>query len=201
MSTDETTSYYDVIGTLSSFECSQEVTFNQEELTELTKESTEDKPQDKSNNERIKVHSYLGGKIDTKEASQANYDLGHTLLGGYVPQHQLECLSSIDFAHYFNRTLDCEDALKIYETFLPAGSRQCMLLSTQHDIEAKVKAKAQAKLEKKQRASGADPNGNQDERVLPDGKIVRKVIVCRRCNRKFRGSDRMKQLKRHECTK
>ena len=199
MSTTETKNYYDVIGALSSFECSQEVTFNSEELTELTKQPKLDIQDDKADNERIKVHSYLGGKIDTKEASQAHYDLGHTLLGGYVPPHQLESLSSIDFAHYFNKTIDCEEALKIYETFLPASSRQCMLLSTQHDIEAKAKAKAQAKLEKKQKTSGTDSNGNDDERVLPDGKIVRKVIICRRCNRKFRGADRMKQLKRHEC--
>ena len=199
MSTTETNNYYDVIDVLSSFECSQEVTFNAEELTELTKQPTENKEQDKTENERIKVHSYLGGKIDTKEASQAHYDLGHTLLGGYVPQHQLESLSSIDFAHYFNKTIDCDQALKIYETFLPASSRQCMLLSTQHDIEAKAKAKAQAKLEKKHKAAGTDATGDDDERVLPDGKIVRKVIMCRRCNRKFRGADRMKQLKRHEC--
>ncbi|CAB4255092.1 similar to Saccharomyces cerevisiae YBL006C LDB7 Component of the RSC chromatin remodeling complex [Maudiozyma barnettii] len=204
MSTITKRDYYEVIGALSSFETSQEVVLSHEELKQLTeqKDSTEQK-KTLGDKERIPVHTYLGSKVDMKEAAHASYDLSHTILGGYVPQRQLESLSSVDFAHYFNRTLDCDEALQIYDIFLPASARQCMLLSTQNEIDVRVKAKAKAKLERKQKAAAAaaDSANGTDERVLPDGKIVRKVIVCKRCNRKFRGEDRMKQLKKHECTK
>ncbi|SMN20968.1 similar to Saccharomyces cerevisiae YBL006C LDB7 Component of the RSC chromatin remodeling complex [Maudiozyma saulgeensis] len=202
MSTATKRDYYEVIGALSSFETSQEVVLSNDELVELTKPKI-DTQQKEASEERIPVHAYLGGKVNMKEAAHASYDLGHTLLGGYVPQRQLESLSSIDFAHYFDKTLDCDDALQIFDTFLPASARQCMLLSTQNELDIRAKAKAKAKLERKQKAAtaAADSANGTDERVLPDGKIVRKVIMCRRCNRKFRGEDRMKQLKRHECTK
>lgn len=189
--------YYTIIGALSAFETSQEVTFTPEELVELTatttdgeQEKVEGKEEEhETDGKRVPVHAYLGGKVDLKEASNANYDLSHTLLGGYVPAKQLESLSSIDFAHYFHKLLECDDALQVFDMFLPANSRMNLLLSSQ----SKTTAGPEKSMEKKRKEL------DNFERVLPDGKIVRKVIVCQRCKHKFRGPDRMKLLKKHAC--
>lgn len=212
--------YYDILGALSTFEVSQEVSLTHEELTQLAQEAQKESEggdvqgkktdgnsesgdadaNDKDDDdERTPVHSYLGGRVKVKEAALASYDLGHTLLGGYVPQHQLESLSSIDFANYFRRTLENEDAVQIFDTFLPASSRTYMLPSTQAERDAQAGVEGSTATNAATAAAQAAENAANYERVLPDGKIVRKVVVCKRCNRKFRGIDRMKQLRKHEC--
>ena len=123
MGATEKKNYYDIIAGLSAFESSQEVTLSSNELEELVKntESTPETPKqviqedtEKIDKKRMTVHGYLGGKVDLTEATNASYDLSHTLLGGYVPKRQLESLSSIDFAHYFHKSLECENALQLY---------------------------------------------------------------------------------------
>lgn len=211
--TSKSKSYYDIIGALSTFEVSQEVTLTNKELEQLTKEGGNDAEDNESEEEeeeeqesdddvRAPVHSYLGGRVNVKEAALASYDLGHTLLGGYVPQHQLESLSSVDFAHYFKRTLESKEALQVFDTFLPATSRTYMLPSTQAERDAKLNGTEGAEsndTHSSNTAAAADDAASY-ERILPDGKIVRKVVICKRCNRKFRGIDRMKQLKKHQCS-
>ncbi|EDO17619.1 hypothetical protein Kpol_1061p44 [Vanderwaltozyma polyspora DSM 70294] len=127
METVQKRNYYDVIAGLSAFEKSNDVTLSNEELRELTTindKDGDDELQSNENEENLKndeekgkmvVHGYLGGKVDLSEASNATYDLSHTLLGGYVPKKQLESLSSIDFAHYFHKSLECENALEVYD--------------------------------------------------------------------------------------
>ncbi|CCF59884.1 hypothetical protein KAFR_0I01030 [Kazachstania africana CBS 2517] len=173
--------YYDILAGLSAFERSHEVSFTLEELKELVKPKKDDEKKklqegSKKSSKRITVHGYLGGKVDLTEASNANYDLSHTLLGGYVPKKQLESLSSIDFAHYFHKSLDCEDALKIYDLFISSynGNRINKMGST------------------------GLANGSLS-RLSTDGKPLRKVLVCKKCHSKFYGINRMKQLKKHDC--
>lgn len=114
-------SYYDIIAGLSAFECSHKVTLSPEELKDLTNKTRENennddeeknKSQKNASTKRPIVHSYLGNKINLKEA---NYDLSHCVMGGFLPKNQLESLSSKDFAYYFHKSLECEDALEVYD--------------------------------------------------------------------------------------
>lgn len=195
--------YYDIIAGLAAFEKSQAVSLTPEELLELTTISNntkeEKKKEDHSETEikpdnsigekkvedteaeedkpKINIHGYLGGKVDLSEATNVNYDLGHTLLGGYVPKKQLESLSSLDFAHYFHKSLECEDALQIYDLFIPTSNKMHMLLNT----------------------NGNDTSKITPDRITPEGKIIRKVIICKKCKSKFYGPTRLQQLKKHDC--
>lgn len=183
--------YYDVIAGLSAFECSQEVVFSREDLVELVKAEEElakqnGKPEEDVRRKRTTVHGYLGGKVDLNEASNASYDLSHTLLGGYVPKRQLESLSSIDFAHYFHKSLECEDALQIYEVFVGNGYNQ---------IPAQLNSRMISNTSPGTPASGSDNNGKE---TVPS-KVVRRVIVCRRCKSRFVGPRRKQELEKHEC--
>lgn len=125
--------YYDLISGLSAFECSHEVLLSAGELEQLVESSDEEcckngeTTDDESSTiekKRLTVHGYLGGKVDLTEASNASYDLSHTLLGGYVPRRQLESLSSIDFAHYFHKSLECENALRNYDLVMEHRRRR-----------------------------------------------------------------------------
>ncbi|QLQ79801.1 hypothetical protein HG537_0C04500 [Torulaspora globosa] len=185
--------YYDVIAGLSAFECSQEVTFSREDLLELVKAEEEvakqnGKPEEDVRRKRTTVHGYLGGKVDLNEASNAIYDLSHTLLGGYVPKRQLESLSSVDFAHYFHKTLECEDALQIYEVFVGNGYGQIAAQLNSRMINTGDTSPGTP-------ASGSDNNGTE---TVP-AKVVRRVIVCRRCKSRFVGPRRKQELEKHEC--
>lgn len=178
--------YYDVIAGLSAFESSQEVTFSREDLQELVKEEEElakqtGKVEDDTRRKRTTVHGYLGGKVDINEASNASYDLSHTLLGGYVPKRQLESLSSIDFAHYFHKSLECEDALQVYDVYVGNGYGR---ITPQLNRMATPTSEAEA---------------NGRETITEPGKMVRKVIVCRRCKSRFVGPKRKHDLEKHEC--
>lgn len=176
-------SYYDVIAGLAAFECSQEVTFNPHDLQELVKQPDESQKPFNDENSRKKrtiVHGYLGGKVDMNEASNASYDLSHTLLGGYVPKRQLESLSSIDFAHYFHKSLECENALQVYDLFVGTGYGR---------IPAHINGREAAPVE----------NATIAERTSTPAKSVRKVVVCKRCRSRFAGPRRMQELEKHAC--
>lgn len=184
---------------LSAFESSQEVIFNQHDLQELVKEDEEQqsKEQNKSTDEesrrkRTTVHGYLGGKVDLNEASNASYDLSHTLLGGYVPKRQLESLSSVDFAHYFHKSLECEDALQVYDVFVASGYGR---VATQ--LNGRVALNTGENTSSGTPASGLDENDKNT--VTGPVKMTRKVIVCRRCKSRFVGPKRKHDLEKHEC--
>lgn len=173
-------SYYDVIGGLAAFECSQEVSLNPQELTELIKAEDDKQAQMIPNNaneetrrKKVTVHGYLGGKVDLDEASNASYDLSHTLLGGYVPKRQLESLSSIDFAHYFHKSLECESALQVYDSFMANNFRRAT-------------------------AVPMDPPQDNSHNGTPSP-AIRKSLLCKKCGSKFTGSHRMHRLRKHVC--
>lgn len=188
MSVGKKRSYYDIIAGLAAFECSQEVTFNRHDLQELVKQPTESQSvtrntEDETRRKRTIVHGYLGGKVDINEASNASYDLSHTLLGGYVPKRQLESLSSIDFAHYFHKSLECEDALQVYDLFVGTGYGR---------IPAHINGQVAAPVE----AATA-----RDSRLESPAKSVRKVVVCKRCGARAHGPRRVQELENHVCNR
>ena len=171
--------YYDVIAGLSAFEKSNDVTLTIEELKELTevesdkedkakKLSKDEQHKEDENKVRMNVHGYLGGRVDLSEAPNTTYDLSHALLGGFVPRRQLESLSSIDFAQYFHKSLECENALEVYDLLVGNEYRHVQQQQHRNEID------------------------NKD-------KVVRKVIVCKKCQARFMGPDRMKSLYKHNC--
>ncbi|CAR29501.1 hypothetical protein ZYGR_0AD01830 [Zygosaccharomyces rouxii] len=181
--------YYEVIAGLASFERSQDVSLSHPELQELVKAEFHNKQAEKLPNttneetkrKKVTVHGYLGGKVDLDEASNASYDLSHTLLGGYVPRRQLESLSSIDFAHYFHKSLECEDALQIYDMFVANNFRRATALpSTVTHVNN-------------------NNSSNHNEPHASSGSAVKKSLVCKKCGTKFSGSHRMHRLRKHDC--
>ncbi|CCD22491.1 Ldb7p NDAI_0A03340 [Naumovozyma dairenensis CBS 421] len=173
-----TNSYYDVISGLAALERSHQITFSQDELLQLTENS---KKVRKSKNEKRKIidtavrptiHSYLGGTINVTD--KTNYDVSHTLLGNHVPKSQLETLSSIDFAQLFHKYLSCEDVLQIHDIFF-SNSFPNTFSSPPVDIH------------------------NEDTNKEGEKAKVRKVIICKRCNSRFTGRNRMSLLKKHTC--
>ncbi|GAV55794.1 hypothetical protein ZYGR_0AY01870 [Zygosaccharomyces rouxii] len=184
--------YYEVIAGLASFERSQDVSLSHPELQELVKAEIHNKQTEKLPNtaneeakrKKVTVHGYLGGKVDLDEASNASYDLSHTLLGGYVPRRQLESLSSIDFAHYFHKSLECEDALQIYDLFVANNFRRATALpSTVTHINN----------------NNNNNSSTHDEAHSPPGSNIKKSLVCKKCGTKFSGSHRMHRLRKHTC--
>ncbi|CDH09323.1 related to Chromatin structure-remodeling complex protein RSC14 [Zygosaccharomyces bailii ISA1307] len=172
--------YYDVIAGLAAFECSQDVSLTTQELDELVKAEDDKQTQvipnsanEETRKKKVTVHGYLGGKVDLDEASNASYDLSHTLLGGYVPKRQLESLSSIDFAHYFHKSLECESALQVYDSFMASNFRRAPALPT-------------------------DPVQDNLHSGTPSP-AVRKSLVCKKCGARFSGSHRMHRLRKHTC--
>lgn len=189
--------YYSVLAGLSAFEASQNVSFTEQELEEFShqqkqvpsgEELGEDGNETKSNTNNFTsakrmppVHGYLGGRVDIKEAARANYDLSHTLLGGYVPKRQLEQLVSLDFAHFFNKNLECKSAIQVCSTFAgPANSPVNANTNTGSPEELRIQQEA-------------------PEVTLPDGRIKHRVLECVKCHQRFRGPDRLRLLKQHSC--
>ncbi|AJP83146.1 BAH_G0001910.mRNA.1.CDS.1 [Saccharomyces cerevisiae] len=171
--------YYDVLAGLSALEKSSQVVFSATELQQLTQQShATDKGIEGSENskakvskpKRVAVHGYLGGKVSLADAAQVEYEVGHSLLGSYVPRQQLEALSSVDFSHHFHRTLECKAALETHDVFL-AGAGQLSLPFQSH-IESPRNSEAKRK---------------------------RKVIICKRCQSRFIGPHRRSQLREHAC--
>lgn len=192
MSVSKKRNYYDIIAGLAAFECSQEVTFNPLDLQELVKQPDEAKKpsstiDDDPRKKRTIVHGYLGGKVDLNEASNASYDLSHTLLGGYVPKRQLESLSSIDFAHYFHKLLECENALQVYELLVGTGYGR---------IPAHINGRVAAPVEAAVTSAAGAIDG---EGAAAPPRSVRKVVVCKRCRTRFTGPRRMQELEKHAC--
>lgn len=182
-------SYYEVIAGLASFERSQDVSLSHPELQELVKADYDNQQQagklpnnsnEDARRKKVTVHGYLGGKVDLDEASNASYDLSHTLLGGYVPRRQLESLSSIDFAHYFHKSLECEDALQIYDLFVANNFRRATALPP-----------TVSRLNE-------NPHNHNDTQQASVSSI-RKSLVCKKCGTKFSGSHRMHRLRKHNC--
>lgn len=187
--------YYEVIAGLASFEHSQDVSLSTSELQDLIKAENQKKEIESQPNtvseepkkKKVTVHGYLGGKVDLDEASNASYDLSHTLLGGYVPRKQLESLSSVDFAHYFHKSLECEDALQIYDLFVANNFRRATALpATVSHIN-----------------SNNNNNGhitsNHGESQSSPAPTIRKSLICKKCGTKFSGSHRMHRLRKHNC--
>ncbi|GCE99855.1 hypothetical protein ZYGM_003041 [Zygosaccharomyces mellis] len=178
--------YYEVIAGLASFERSQDVSLSYPELQELVNAESYNKQAEKLPNtanegtkrKKVTVHGYLGGKVDLDEASNASYDLSHTLLGGYVPKRQLESLSSIDFAHYFHKSLECEDALQIYDLFVANNFRRATALPP---------------------AVTHINNNSDNEPHSSPGSTIKKSLICKKCGTKFSGSHRMHRLRKHSC--
>ncbi|CCH60207.1 hypothetical protein TBLA_0C04070 [Henningerozyma blattae CBS 6284] len=186
-------SYYDIISGLAAFECSHKVTLSAEELKDLTSKSKEKNQSSKDDSSKQKhqskhhhkknysqpiLHGYLGGKVNLKDAQ---YDLSHSLLGGYVPKHQLESLSSTDFSYYFHKSLYCEDALDVYDLLVGNEYRQL----------------------RKNISTETNPNNSMDDDA--DGakntnNNVRKAVICKKCTSKFVGNSRMRELENHSCT-
>lgn len=196
MSSIKKKNYYDIIAGLSAFECSQEVILSPQDLLELVTEDTEpnDEPEstvDDKGKKRTTVHGYLGGKVDLNEASNASYDLSHTLLGGYVPKRQLESLSSIDFAHYFHKSLECEGALQVYDLLMGNDYRRLNLHINGNSSREDTTTTTTPPPNSIENESG-DTRTNHN-------KVVRKAIICKKCGAKFVGSTRMKMLKKHSC--
>ncbi|CCE63554.1 hypothetical protein TPHA_0F00680 [Tetrapisispora phaffii CBS 4417] len=179
--------YYDVIAGLSAFEKSNEVTLSIQELEELTSTKKDDTEKDNVDSitkkkilqedekkSKMIVHGYLGGKVDLSHASNATYDLSHCLLGGFVPKPQLETLSSVDFANYFHRSLECENALEVYDFLVGNEYRH---------------------VQQQQLKQNQDSEGYKSK----NENAVRKVIVCKKCNSKFKGQNRLRMLYNHIC--
>lgn len=191
-------SYYDIIAGLSAFECSQDVSLNPHDLQELVTEGDESDEQPEKVEEDVKrkrntVHGYLGGKVDLNEATNASYDLSHTLLGGYVPKRQLESLSSIDFAHYFHKSLECENALQVYDLLVGSGYGR---------IPVHINGKSGDSRESTTASTSNNPvdsNGSEARTESRDNKAVRKVVVCKKCKSRFSGPRRMQMFKNHVC--
>ncbi|EJT41661.1 LDB7-like protein [Saccharomyces kudriavzevii IFO 1802] len=171
--------YYAVLAGLSALEKSPQVVFTAAELQQLTQQcsSANESARDREISEgkvskpkRVAVHGYLGGKVSLADAAQVEYEVGHSLLGSYVPRQQLEALSSVDFAHHFHRTLECKAALETHDVFL-AGAGQLSLPFQSH-IDS--------------------PKDN-------DLKRKRKVMICKRCQSRFSGPQRRSQIKEHVC--
>lgn len=208
--------YYDIIAGLSAFDKSQDVVLSRTELEELTEEKEEtqtdsmgnefkdeiddnkEKGEQKSNRQRRPIlHDYLGGKVDTQELQTVQHDLSHTLLGGYVPKKQLESLSSLDFAQYFHKALECEESLQIYDLFIqPTQNKpiQSYFLGNTPDPGA-----IDAQVEETSAPLGPEKDPKVYQWTKPDGKIVKKVVICNRCHSRFSGQNRMKQLVQHHC--
>ncbi|CAI4037238.1 hypothetical protein SMKI_02G1060 [Saccharomyces mikatae IFO 1815] len=171
--------YYEVIAGLSALEKSPQVVFSAAELQQLTQQSADTNKNTKgsenskmriSRPKRVAVHGYLGGKVSLADAAQVEYEVGHSLLGSYVPRQQLEALSSVDFAHHFHRTLECKTALETHDVFL-AGAGQLSLPFQSH-----IESPREDELKRK-----------------------RKVLICKRCQSRFIGTHRRSQLREHAC--
>lgn len=214
--------YYDIIAGLSAFEKSQDVVLTREELVELTsvddtkrvdEEKTDGKEETSKEEEekreeveeveekkapvkrhRPSLHNFLGGKVDIQEVQTAQHNLSHTLLGAYVPKKQLESLSSLDFAQYFHKALECEESLQIYDLFIQPTQNKIqnsiLLNNAMNNSLANIHG-----------MSESDPEHNPRvyQWTKPDGKTVKKVVICNRCGNKFSGQNRMKQLAQHRC--
>ena len=196
--------YYSVLAGLSAFEASQNVSFTEQELEEFSRQQNQVSLKEKEGedgtdrDDNVKetksnannstsakrmppVHGYLGGRVDIKEAARANYDLSHTLLGGYVPKRQLEQLVSLDFAHFFNKNLECKSAIQVCSTFTGLANPP---------VNSNTSTDSPEELRIQQEAS---------EVTLPDGRIKYRVLECVKCHQRFRGPDRLKLLKQHSC--
>lgn len=188
--------YYDIIAGLSAFEYSHEVTLSPQDLLELVTEDAEpnEEPEsmfDDKKKKRTTVHGYLGGKVDINEASNASYDLSHTLLGGYVPKRQLESLSSIDFAHYFHKSLECEGALQVYDLLMGNDYRRLNLHINGNSSREGTTTTATPPSNSIESEAGATRTNHH--------RVVRKAVICKKCGAKFVGSTRMKMLGKHIC--
>ncbi|KOH00838.1 Ldb7p [Saccharomyces eubayanus] len=171
--------YYDVLAGLAALEKSPQVVFTAAELQQLTQRSSADDDSAKkrentsgkvSKPKRVGMHGYLGGKVSLADAAQVEYEVGHSLLGSYVPKQQLEALSSVDFAHHFHRTLECKTALETHDVFL-AGAGQLSL-----PFQSPMDSPSDSDLKRK-----------------------RKVMICKRCQLRFVGPHRRSRLREHAC--
>lgn len=196
-------SYYDVIGALSTLECSQDVIFTPDELEQLTAHTkTGSQPQPTGfKRSKHNIHGYLGAKLNSSDVSHvADCDLSHTLMGGYVPPTQLETLCGTNFADLFHRQLDCSELLQVYDIF----SKDILSPNMRQGTDAAAAAE-DTRQEDKSTTSGGVRDPATDPKVYQwttaEGKIIRKVVICRRCNSKFYGTQRLKQLQQHHCRK
>ena len=221
--------YYDIIAGLSAFEKSQDVVLTKQELIELTKGQNEEidggknieinnKDEIKDSNDssnsnqeivtkqsmkrrqRPNLHGYLGGKVDMEKIKTAQHDLSHTLLGSYIPKRQLESLTSLDFAQYFHKALECEESLQIYDLFI----QPTQVIKGRSMISKNSSSTSSSNTPPGSSSENSDPmDPEHNPRVYqwtkPDGKVIRKVVICNRCNSRFFGPNRMKQLAQHSC--
>lgn len=184
--------YYDTISNLSALEASDKVSFPPEQLAVLVRNDEQvRKERDMIRTDEVEgtagkklepVHGYLG-KVNVNSGSTTGYELKHTLLGGHVPRQQLETLSSTDFAHFFYKVLQCEDALKVYAKYVNVNARST--LATTPPISATVQVQ---ELPVRKRQSGSK-----------DG--VKKVILCKKCKARFSGPRKHTNMKSHMCMK
>lgn len=208
--------YYDIIAGLSAFEKSQDVVLTKEELVELTTVDSIEKDNDKETNSkdgntkeeaekkapvkrhRPNLHTFLGGKVDIQEVQTAQHDLSHTLLGAYVPKKQLESLSSLDFAQYFHKALECEESFQIYDLFIQPTQNK---IQNSILLNNAMNNSLNNSMTNIPGMTSSDPEHNPKvyQWTKPDGKIVKKVVICNRCGNKFSGQNRMKQLAQHHC--
>lgn len=194
--------YYDIIAGLSAFEKSQDVILTKEELLELTTvnndegvKSKESGEKDTSKKTRPILHAYLGGKVDMNEVNSAKQDLSHTLLGGFVPQKQLESLSSIDFAEYFHKVLECEESLQIYDLFIQPSQNKTLPTVMMQQPNVTVQENTQDIT----KSTNPSMNPRVYQWTNPEGKTIKKIVICKRCGSRFSGQNRMKQLSQHNC--
>lgn len=210
-------SYYDVIAALSTLECSQDVIFTPDELKQLTKQTKTQSLGQRTSFKRSKsnIHGYLGGKLNVNEVSIMDCDLSHTLMGGYVPQTQLETLCSTNFADLFHKQLNCSDLLQVHDIFnkdILSPSMRSSGASGSTNIDNIGGNNTSTELNIKNTNSSTQLNVLADGRdpvtdpkvyqwTNTEGKTIRKIVVCRRCNAKFYGAQRLKQLQQHNCKK
>lgn len=159
--------------------------------------------QDSKRRRRPNLHGYLGGKVDMEEIKIAQHDLSHTLLGSYIPKRQLESLTSLDFAQYFHKALECEESLQIYDLFIQPTQNTKSRSTVPKNLENinTTNNNNNTTKESSERVDLSDPEHNPRvyQWTKPDGKVVRKVVLCNRCNGRFFGPNRMKQLLQHNC--
>ncbi|KAK5782461.1 Ldb7p PWA37_000605 [Arxiozyma heterogenica] len=158
--------------------------------------------QDSKRLSRPNLHGYLGGKVDMEEIKVAQHDLSHTLLGSYIPKRQLESLTSLDFAQYFHKALECEESLQIYDLFIqPVENIKSSSVAPKKIENGNSNNSNNITKDSLKEIDPSDLEHNQRvyQWTKPDGKVVRKVVLCNRCNGRFFGPNRMKQLLQHNC--
>ncbi|AAS54402.1 AGL088Cp [Eremothecium gossypii ATCC 10895] len=226
----ETRSYYSVISDLSCFEASDKVSFTREQLMELTQQEVDAREMrdnlersEWETRKRLPMHSYLGqlAARDAEEAAKhpGYYTLQHTLLGGYVPRHQLESLSSTDFAHYLHKVLECEGPLDSYGKYvnvgrIPIGSAE---VAAESPMPLAVKApvpmpgllgtpgsssstKVQTPSSSATPSAGTPPIVNTTIKKAGESHI-KKVVLCKLCKKRFSGPRRFTEFSNHMCMK